>query len=211
MKEYITKILAFEKKYKLTPVREMLVFMTITLAVHYLYRFWSIHYGFRLFGIQIITPAVFDFFSDILFYPSQWVNKNIIGLQFITQGRDMFFYSDLSVETNKCIGWIGVNAGCSGLKQLIQFSILIMLYPGPWKHKLWFIPMGLLAIYLTNIIRIVGLSVIVTTWSNQDYFRFSHDWIFRPLFYVVIFGLWVFWVDKIQKKDDIKRNKLSNN
>ena len=199
MKKIIARLLEFETKYKLNALREVAIFMLITIVVHFLYRLWANHYDHRIFGFQVITPGIFDFFSDLLFYPSQWVNKNILGLHFVTEHRDMFFYSGLPAETHKPLGWIGVYPGCSGLKQFLQFSILMMIYPGPWKKKLWFIPLGLFFIYLTNILRIVGLSFIIAEWSNQNYYDLSHDYIFRPFFYVVIFGLWVYWVEKIKK------------
>lgn len=200
MNKILQKIKAIEEKYKLTALREVGIFMLITIVVHFLYRLWANQYDHRLFGVRIITPAIFDFFSDILFYPSKWINEHIFGLSFTIENRDMFFNSGMAADNYKALGWIGVHPGCSGLKQFLQFTILIMLYPGPWKKKLWFIPLGLFLIYITNVIRIVGLSLIIVEWSNQEYYDFSHDYIFRPFFYVVIFGLWVYWVEKIKKK-----------
>ncbi len=37
-------------------------------------------------------------------------------------------------------GYVGVNESCSGLKQFYQIAVLFILFPGPWKHKLWYIP-----------------------------------------------------------------------
>lgn len=204
MKNLLQKLKAIEQKYKLTALREVGIFMLITIIVHFLYRLWANHYDHRLFGIQIITPAVFDFFSDILFYPSKWINDHIFGLSFTVENRDMYFNSGNVQDNYKALGWIGVHPSCSGLKQFLQFIILMMLYPGSWKKKLWFIPLGVFLIYITNIVRIVGLSLIIVEWSNQDYYKFSHDYIFRPFFYVVIFGLWVYWVEKIKKKAPLK-------
>jgi exosortase/archaeosortase family protein len=74
----------------------------------------------------------------------------------------------------------------------------MVLFPGPWKKKLWYIPIGLIVIHLTNIFRIIALSVIVMEWPQ--YWTFSHDWILRPFFYVVIFIMWVIWVEKFRTK-----------
>ncbi len=201
MKEIIKNLKVFEEKNNLKPLREVAIFMLITIVVHYLYRFWAYKHDHRIFGVQIITPDVFDFFSDILYYNSRWVNEHLLNLKFIAQGREMYFTNpNFPAEPNQFLGWIGVNAGCSGLKQFLQFAILMILYPGTWKHKLWFIPSGILIIHITNIFRITGLSVILVKWSNQQYFTFSHDWLFRPFFYVVIFSMWVFWVEVIKKR-----------
>jgi exosortase/archaeosortase family protein len=78
---------------------------------------------------------------------------------------------------------------------MIQFVLLFLIFPGPWRKKLWFIPLGLLIVHLTNLFRIAGLSVVTVT--VPEYWDFSHDYLFRPFFYVVIFLLWVWWVEKL--------------
>jgi len=95
---------------------------------------------------------------------------------------------------NQGMGYIIVNSSCSGLKQAYQVTALFVLFPGPWKHKLWFIPAGWAIMFLTNVFRIVVLSLILV-W-RPEYWNFSHDWILRPFFYVIIFGLWVIWVER---------------
>ncbi len=91
-------------------------------------------------------------------------------------------------------GFITVNESCSGLKQFYQIIVLFILFPGPWKHKTWFIPMSIIIMHITNILRIILLGMI-TLWL-PDHWHFTHDWILRPFFYVVIFLLWVWWVEK---------------
>ncbi len=201
MKKIIAKLLEIETKYKLNPLREVGLFMIILLVVHFLYRILARRYNFQIFGFEVIPPELFNKVAHVLFENSMWINKHILGLQFTTTGDSYNFLNpNFPIEKNPYIGWIGVGASCSGVKQLIQFLILMLLYPGPWKHKLWFIPSGLIIIHMVNIFRIVGLSVVVVTFKSQQIFTFSHDWLFRPFFYVVIFGMWVFWVEKIVKK-----------
>lgn len=73
-------------------------------------------------------------------------------------------------------------------------------FPGPWKHKLWFIPLGLIIIHLVNVFRISGLAYYLKYTPPQEYWEFSHDYIYRPFFYVVMFALWIWWVEKILPK-----------
>lgn len=201
MNKIITKLKELEVKYKLTPLREVGLFMLILLVVHFLYRILARRYNFHVLGIQVIPPDLFDYVAHILFKNSLWINKHILGLHFTTIGDNYYFLNPkFPIEKNQYLGWVGVGESCSGVKQLIQFLILMLLYPGPWKHKLWFIPFGMLIIHLVNVFRIVGLSVVLVTFKTQSIFTFSHDWIFRPFFYIVIFGMWVFWVEKIVKK-----------
>jgi exosortase/archaeosortase family protein len=77
----------------------------------------------------------------------------------------------------------------------------MILFPGSWKKKLWYIPLGILVLHIVNIFRIVILSVVVVNWPRN--WDFIHESIMRPFFYVVIFAMWVLWVERIrgEKKD----------
>ena len=67
-------------------------------------------------------------------------------------------------------------------------------FPGPWKHKRWYIPAGLVIIEWTNAIRICGILMMQIPWPNS--FHLAHDYIFKVFFYLVIFLMWVLWVEK---------------
>jgi exosortase/archaeosortase family protein len=167
--------------------KDVTLFIIITLAFHFLFRSFAI----SIYKIEAWQQATL-FFQHLLFNNSTWIIKHILGLQFITDGFRMTF-----VENN---GYIAINESCSGLKIFLQFIVLMVLFPGPWKHKLWYIPTGLVMIHITNIFRIVGLAQV--TISLPQYWHFSHDYFFRPLFYVVIFTMWVVWVEYFYTKKD---------
>lgn len=125
--------------------------------------------------------------SSMVFYQSVWVDRHVLGMEVTEPGlQKMQFING---------GSIIINNSCSGLKQILQFVILFLVFPGPRIRKLWFIPMGIVVVHLTNIFRIVGLSVI--TVEAPQHWHFSHDYIFRPIFYLVIFLLWVWWIEKL--------------
>ncbi|MDP1623939.1 MAG: exosortase/archaeosortase family protein [Bacteroidales bacterium] len=87
--------------------------------------------------------------------------------------------------------------GCSGLQQFILTFFLLVLLPGPWKHKLWFIPVSLIVIHFFNVVRFIGIALQLSHTSNH--FHFIHDWVFRPFIYLIIFLVWVAWVELIAK------------
>jgi len=99
-----------------------------------------------------------------------------------------------------------VNDSCSGLKQFFQIAVVFLLFPGPWKHKAWFIPASILVMHGVNILRIVILSIVLIKWPG--YWQFSHDWILRPFFYVVIFAEWLIWEVYFQNR---RKNGTGNN
>ena len=80
-------------------------------------------------------------------------------------------------------------------------------FPGPWKHKAWFIPLGLVVIHLVNIFRISGLSILLIYFP--EHWQFTHDYIWRPFFYVVMFLLWVWWVEKFRDRKPEEGNSTA--
>ena len=64
------------------------------------------------------------------------------------------------------------------------------------------VPLGLVIVELTNVVRIVGICLFLRPFPHD--FALAHDVIFKIVFYVVIFLMWVIWVEKflhpIQRK-----------
>jgi len=88
---------------------------------------------------------------------------------------------------------------CSGLKQAYIYFCIIAFSRGPWLKKLWYIPLGLLIVYLFNIFRITVIVACID--QHPNWFEFLHLYFFKYLFYGVIFGMWVFWEEKIVGKN----------
>ena len=117
---------------------------------------------------------------------------------------DHIFHIDLTtVSADRLIatpnsegGWARVIVApeCASLKQWMHWIFLMVLFPGPWKHKLWYIPAGLVIIEWTNVIRICGILMMQIPWPNS--FHIAHDYIFKVFFYLIIFLMWVLWVEK---------------
>lgn len=183
-------------KYNLIVLVDIFLFILITLIIHYGYRFWALQLHY--IPIKDIIMSGRSWLSEVLYSQSAWIIENIFNINFtgVAQNKTLYFPNN---------GFISVNLSCSGFKQILQFVLLMAIYPGPWKHKLWFIPMGIIIIHLTNIFRITGLSVVIVNWP--DYWDLSHDYLFRPFFYVVIFSLWVLWVERISNFGKKERQK----
>jgi exosortase/archaeosortase family protein len=131
-----------------------------------------------------------QFLMNQVYLHSLWINQHIFKLEVIPLGDVLFFTNHTHIT---------INIGCSGFKQMLHLGILFMVYPGPWRKKLWFIPLGIVIMHLINLFRLVGLSLILQ--SNPEYFAQAHDNFFRPLFYILIFGMWIWWTEKLTKKE----------
>ena len=123
---------------------------------------------------------------NLLYHNSVWALKHLTTYNFT--------FNDELREIYIGPGYVGVNYGCSGFKQFLQWIVLMSFFPGPWKQKAWFIPVGLVIIHFVNVFRISSLSVILLYYP--EHWDFTHDWILRPFFYVVMFGMWVIWVER---------------
>lgn len=183
IKEYFNKYKLLIKKYKLQPIVDVAIFGIITVFFHYIW--W---HGLKSFLLDFMAFQNMEaFLAHQVFLPSAWIVDNVLRIPVTTANDTLFF------ENN---GYVAVLGSCSGLKQFYQWSVLMILFPGPWLKKLWYIPMGILIIHIVNIFRIVSLSVIVIYWPEK--WDFIHEWILRPFFYVVIFAMWVVWVEKVR-------------
>jgi exosortase family protein XrtF len=88
--------------------------------------------------------------------------------------------------------WIGDN--CDGIKLFGLFSIFVLCFPSAIKHKLWFIPLGILIIHLANILRVALLCIILA--KHPDWLNFNHTYTFTFLVYSIIFILWIWFINR---------------
>ncbi len=64
-------------------------------------------------------------------------------------------------------------------------------------NKLWFIPLGLFLIHFINIARICAITFFME--FHPEWFEVLHTYIFKYLFYGILFLFWVFYVEKVRK------------
>lgn len=87
-----------------------------------------------------------------------------------------------------------IGAPCDGIILFVIFSIFVLAFPGPIRHKLWYLPLGILSIHLVNVLRVVALAWIVSV--NESWLAFNHDYTFTILTYAWVFLLWYIWVNR---------------
>lgn len=92
--------------------------------------------------------------------------------------------------------WVGSN--CNAITLFSLFAVFIIAYPGNQKDKWWYIPTGIIAIHVLNILRVVALAMIAN--SYPQYLNFNHSYTFNFLIYMFIFALWILWVNKFADK-----------
>ena len=191
------KLIDFVKIFFTDPrwekVRAVFWFCLITVVIHFSWRFWAIQLNY--FPVKGFMVAISGFLTDQVYDQSLWVVKNILRM-------NIEAYANVMLCDNGA--GISVVESCSGVKQIMQFALLMLVFPGPWKHKLWYIPMGMIIVHFTNILRI-SILVVVAKHSPTN-IEYVHDTYVRIMFYVVIFILWLIWVEKISGKKAEKKD-----
>lgn len=109
----------------------------------------------------------------------------------VLQDRD---YQVIGIDGSSGV-WIG--SKCNSITLFALFAVFVLAYPGNTKNKLWYIPFGIVVIHLLNICRVISLCLIAF-YSPQS-LNFNHTYTFTFFIYLVIFGLWVFWINKYAK------------
>jgi exosortase/archaeosortase family protein len=173
--------------------------MFILLVMHFAWRFWANQLHYHLFGIDMEPGGAYAALVRIVVNQSAWFITHVLNIDFNLNGNTFLFANN---------NFVTVNSSCSGLKQFYQLIGLMIFYPGPWRKKLWFIPLGVVVMHLTNLFRIIGIAVVLQ--HIPEHWKWLHDWAFRPFFYVVMFSMWVWWTEKLakKKKETVQKKNL---
>lgn len=164
-------------------------FLKFVLTGTALYAVWYFSYEFFLKPYTALDETVIDYLTR--------------GADFMLRsvGFETKYFADGVWRTHVAIaGSKGVTVGapCDGIVLFALFTVFVLSFPGPWKHRAWFIPFGLLFIQLLNTLRIAALAWIVH--YNEAWLAFNHDYTFTVFVYSVVFALWYVWVNKLGQK-----------
>ena len=181
-------------KQRFEPYTDVLIFMVTLLVVNYCWKYTVLgdEDGDMVtwFGWDITAP--FEWMACHVASAVYWLVSLVRDTAHMVGDHTIRFESG----TATTIIW-----GCSGLKQSFIWLWLILtvrplLSGRTWLHKLWFIPLGWLCCYVFNILRIFLITLAIE--HHPDWFPFLHDYLFKYLFYGMLFGLWVWFVEKIR-------------
>ncbi len=160
---------------------------------------------FRFLLLGTVLYVSWYFLYELWLKPSTGFDDFVIahivaGSEWLLQFVGFTLYD--RVEWNLAWNYLGiegaqgviVGAPCDGIVLFALFAIFIIAFPGPLKHKLWFIPAGLLSIHFINVLRVASLTVIDSI--NPEWLAFNHDYTFTVLVYAYVFWLWYVWVNR---------------
>ncbi len=148
------------------------------------YAVTNILYGL---AVEAFQPEVDPYTSSI--------TRQVAGLMNVA-GMDITTYNS-PAQASACMVYskkaiIAVHEGCNGINIMIVFTAFLFSF-GPITRALWwFAPVGLVIIYVSNLLRIMGLFLIGL--HTPQYLYFTHKFLFTGILYLIIFGLWWLWI-----------------
>ena len=163
---------------------DVAIFMVTLFVANFLWK-WMIHgdggeppqaaiFDAYARHIAAVVYAVVHFFRDTLYL----VNETT--MRFVEGGGTTIVWS------------------CTPLKQMFIWVCLMLTTLPLWnKHKLWFIPLGLVFIHFVNLARICAITAFME--FHPEWFEVLHTYIFKYLFYGLMFLFWVLYIEKVRK------------
>lgn len=148
----------------------------------------------KLFELHPLKTKIDAIIINSLTLSSRYILSDVLNIPTVIDKS--FFESDtLDVIRILDSGEVRIGSNCAGLDLFALFAGFIFAFPGKWRNKLWYIPIGLLLIHTLNILRVCALAFINYKWPLT--LDFNHKYTFTSLMYLIIFGLWMLWVKSV--------------
>lgn len=182
---------------KLGAYQGIILFLVVMFAANF---FWKLTVNGDENGLEVtfLGIDVSSFFGGMCYHLAEVVHGFYTLIDMPTQLYETTIYH--SNGEGVCVVW-----GCNGIKQSFIFLMIMLFTRGPFKHKLWFIPIGLVCVYFINVVRLIFLVYVVRDYS--DMFDFWHGSVIKYLVYLLIFFIWLFWDDYLVPRFNHSHNK----
>jgi len=164
----------------------------------YFYKSPVILFLLKALGLYVAWYIIYEIWLHPTEIMDSWIIKSTlqVSLFFLhLMGYHTFspYFKEIGIDGTSGL-YMGDN--CDSIDLFALFAGFIIAFPGAWKKKLWYIPVGIILIFLCNVLRVVVLSIIQKKFSTGA-LEFNHTYTFTILVYLFIFGLWLFWIKKM--------------
>ena len=92
---------------------------------------------------------------------------------------------------------VSIEAGCNGVEATLVLCAAILAFPAPWRHKAFGLAIGVVAVQLLNVIRVISLFYI-GQW-NLDVFEWAHQYVWQALIMLDVLIVWLIWVRRVPR------------
>ncbi len=89
---------------------------------------------------------------------------------------------------------------CSGAEAMAIFCASVIAFPATVRQKLLAIGLGMPALYVVNVLRLVCLGFIGAFVKNRELFHFAHIYVWQTIFILFVVCIWLLWIEKVVKR-----------
>ena len=163
----------------------LLRFIIIYLVLLFGYQFYL--NSFKAQGLDPYSRIIADhvmYVQNLLNYPTTLYDDVF--------NEQVYFYIDKRSTTRMV-------DGCNAVSVMILFvSFVFAFFKG--AKTFVFVAVGLLALYVMNVLRIVGLNIVVKDY--REYMKIFHDYFFPAIIYGSVVLLWLIWIKFFALKNE---------
>ncbi|MEO8346105.1 MAG: exosortase H [Betaproteobacteria bacterium] len=94
---------------------------------------------------------------------------------------------------------VSIEAGCNGVEATLVLLAAIFAFPAPWRHKIVGLVIGILAVQILNVLRVISLFYL-GQW-NYDMFEWAHLYVWQALIMLDVLVVWLIWVRRVPRTD----------
>src|SRR6056297_1433936 len=167
-------------------------------------------FNWRLAAAFVLGWIISALLIDFPFFNSHIINSNLsehLGLILANATNFLISSAGYSTTLQENAIWFAQNNGvyfafgCLGFREIIWFSVFMLIVPGKWKHKTWYIPLGIIIIEISNILR--SSVIAITNYHNPNSSEIIHVQGTVWFIYGTVLALWLFWLQAVEKNDKL--------
>jgi exosortase/archaeosortase family protein len=146
---------------------------------------------FLLFDVAIVAVDLFGGWRPML---QAWASVSagiarLLGVHLVLAG------TQIGIGTRT----LSIDLPCSAIFIAALFISLVLAYPVSWKARLLGLAIGLPAILLANVLRLVAVEVVQATAPAA--FPFVHDYLFEVGMVFVTLAAWAYWLSLARRHE----------
>jgi len=158
----------------------------------------------KAIGLYILWYVIYDLWLRKVGIIDTWVIDSIVyfSVNILEAFGYMLFVDYHSIGLAETYSNVYIRNGCNGMELFALFTGFILIFKGSWKHKLWFIPFGVIIIHFLNILRVIAL--IFSGKVSVHFLEFNHKYTFTIIMYIITFIGWMIWVKYFSERGNPK-------
>ena len=135
-------------------------------------------------------------FLNVYYHTDSFNTENTLRRKLY--GNDWVPVTYSTVNYKKSQKVLGIYQACDGLELMVLYAGFIICFSGFWIRKLVFIVLGIIGLFLINILRSGLLGII--SLQFPVHFEFAHKYFFNLVVYGFTFLLWMFYISSSKLK-----------